>query len=419
MAARRSSTPGQGELFLAEPAWPPAAPVLASGTPDLAFYDLIVANISGGKDSQTMLRRLVQEADSQGYPRSRIVVIFADLGNRDEWLSAREMDARNGTNLVELYGDRPGAAELAEMHAAHYGLRFIVTGRQVAEPLPEIPGEPPERRAWRWRHQDLVEHIWGRNMWPSADARYCTSDSKRGPIRKKVTELVGELRAAGLTHRPARVLNVVGMRAQESITRRLMSAFAFDEGFSSKSRRPRRARRHVWTWLPVHSWTIEEIWADIHASQVPYHWVYDAGLPRLSCRFCILAGRSALVLAAQLDPAGAEERMAVEREFMRRRIVTLLAVASYARACGWPRPLPPAAPQAGTLPVPAEGPLDLIAGRDPAATRQSYLPELLPVRVLRRAWRSGWKFQQARSMHEIAAEARTRTRPEVIDDWAG
>ena len=408
MAARRSSTPRQGELFAAMPAWPPSAPMLASGTPDLAFYDLIVANISGGKDSQTMLRRLVQEAGSQGYPRERIVAIFADLGDQDEWLSTREMDARNGTNLAEQYGDRPGAAKLAGLHAEYYGLRFIMTARQVPEPLPEIPSESPERRAWRMRHQDLLEHIWGRNMWPSADARYCTSDSKRGPIRTKMTQLVSELRAAGLTYRPVRVLNVLGMRAQESTTRRLMAPFGFDESSSSKSRRPSRARRHVWTWLPVHSWAKDEIWADIRTSHVPYHWVYDAGLPRLSCRFCVLAGRSPLVLAAQLDPAGARARMAVEREFMRRRIVTVLAVAWYARACGWPRPLPAGALQPGSRP-----------GRRRSTTRDSYLPEPLPVRVLRRAWRSGWKFQKARSMHEIAAEAQARPRPEVIDDWAG
>jgi hypothetical protein len=35
-------------------------------------------------------------------------------------------------------------------------------------------------------------------------------------------------------------------------------------------------------------------------------------MPRLSCRFCVLASRSALVRAAQLDPGGAERRAAME-----------------------------------------------------------------------------------------------------------
>ena len=82
MAAARPGTLVQEELFPAagRPAWPPAAPLLASGAPDLSFFDLLVANISGGKDSQTMLRALVAAADAAGVPRSRIVCVFADLG---------------------------------------------------------------------------------------------------------------------------------------------------------------------------------------------------------------------------------------------------------------------------------------------------------------------------------------------------
>jgi hypothetical protein len=35
-------------------------------------------------------------------------------------------------------------------------------------------------------------------------------------------------------------------------------------------------------------------------------------MPRLSCRFCVLASKSALVRAVQLDPAGAARRVAME-----------------------------------------------------------------------------------------------------------
>ncbi len=353
MAARRRIPPdGQGELFPAEAAresWPPAAPVLPSGVPDLSFFDVVVANISGGKDSQTMLRQLVAAAVAAGFPLPRIVCVFADLGAADEW---------------------PGTAEIAAAHAARYGLRFILVRRNA-------PGGGGGS-------QGLLEHIWDRGLWPDADNRYCTSDLKRGPVRTVMTALVRELRAAGLRGRPVRVLNVLGMRAQESPARKLLSPFSFDKGSSSTSRNPRKAMRHVWAWLPVHAWTAEQVWADIRASGVPYHWAYDAGLPRLSCRFCVLASKSALVLAAQLDPAGAQARIAVEQEFRRRMILAALAVTLYARACGWPQPVP-----------------------RPVAHR-----------ALRRAWRSGWKFQAGRSMAEIAAEAASTPRQAVIEDWA-
>jgi hypothetical protein len=36
-------------------------------------------------------------------------------------------------------------------------------------------------------------------------------------------------------------------------------------------------------------------------------------MPRLSCRFCVLASKSALIRAAQLDPEGARKRAELER----------------------------------------------------------------------------------------------------------
>jgi hypothetical protein len=51
--------------------------------PDLASYDLFVADISGGKDSQEMLRKLVSEVTAAGISTGRIVCVFADLAILD------------------------------------------------------------------------------------------------------------------------------------------------------------------------------------------------------------------------------------------------------------------------------------------------------------------------------------------------
>src|SRR5947209_10970652 len=97
------------------------------------------------------------------------------------------------------------------------------------------------------------------------------------------------------------------MRAQESPARALLSPFRRDERATGKGE-----AKVVDIWLPIHDWTLAQVWADIAASGVEYAWTYDAGLPRLSCRFCILAGAHALARAAQLDPQGLEERIAME-----------------------------------------------------------------------------------------------------------
>lgn len=230
--------------------------------PDLTAYDVILANLSGGKDSQTMLRVLVAAADAAGV-RDRIVCVFADLGEADEW---------------------PGAAEMAAAHAAAYGLRIITVRREITDP-----------RTGRREPQGLLERIVRRGMWPDARNRYCTSDLKRGPIRTVMTFLADEARARGITGRRVRILNVLGMRAQESPSRRLMAPFAPDAGSSNKT------RREVDQWLPIHTWTLDEVWADIRASGVPYHRVYDYGMPRLSCRFC-LAGETEVVTRDGLRP---------------------------------------------------------------------------------------------------------------------
>lgn len=226
-------------------------------TPDLTTYDAILINSSGGKDSQAMLDLMVERATAAGV-RDRLAVLHADLG-RMEW---------------------PGTKELAILQAGMYGLPTTVVARKGG---------------------DLLAHIEQRGMFPDAARRYCTSDHKRGPILTAITALVRELNLG----RQARILNCMGMRAQESKARAKKAPFTFDKRASN-------GRRHVDTYLPLHIWTVEQVWERIAASGVPFHPAYTAGMPRLSCCFCVLASTSALVRAAQLQPKLAADYAAVE-----------------------------------------------------------------------------------------------------------
>lgn len=228
--------------------------------PDLTTYDLILVNTSAGKDSQAMLDLLVERADAEGVPRSRLVCFHADLG-RVEW---------------------DGTADLAAEHAAHYGLRIVTIARPQG---------------------DLLDHIEQRGMFPSSTTRYCTSDHKRGQGRKAMTMLVRELNL----DRPARILNCMGFRREESPARRKKEPLRYDAPASGKG-----TVRHVDEWLPILEWTVGEVWARIAEAGTRHHPAYDAGMPRLSCSFCVLASKSALILAAQLRPALAAEYAAVE-----------------------------------------------------------------------------------------------------------
>lgn len=229
--------------------------------PDLASFDIILVNTSAGKDSQTMMRKVALMAELHGVT-DRLVAVHADLG-RVEW---------------------PGTAALAEHHADRYGMRFIKVSRPQG---------------------DLLDHIEQRGMFPSSTTRYCTSDHKRGQVRKVMTMLVKEL----ALDRPARILNCMGFRRQESPARAKKVAYRYDKPASGAGK-----VRRVWEWLPILEWTEDEVWADIHASGVDYHPAYDEGMPRLSCSFCVLASKSALIRAAQLAPELAQEYVKVERK---------------------------------------------------------------------------------------------------------
>lgn len=245
---------------------------------DLAAADIILVNSSAGKDSQAMLDFLVCLADEQGVSRSKFVVVHCDLG-RVEW---------------------KGTRELAERQAAHYGLRFEVVSRD----------------------RDLLHQIeFERKNFPSNSARFCTSDQKTAQVTKLITKLVAEKAHLG---RRVRVLNCLGIRAQESPARAKKEPISLDKCSNGK--------REVVRWLPIFDWTIEQVWDRIRASGVEHHPAYDLGMSRLSCCFCVLASKKDLRIAAKHNPElyqeylGVEQRIGVTFSYAAKRPLSLRVI---------------------------------------------------------------------------------------------
>lgn len=232
-------------------------------TVPLKDFDWILINTSAGKDSQTTLRYVDRMCREAGVDNKRIVAVHADLG-KVEW---------------------PGCPDLAGKQVEHYGLRFEVRQRTGG---------------------DLLEYARRRAKWPSPRQRWCTSDFKRGPIRRLMTALTRETTWIDPFKR-VRILNCMGMRAEESPARAKKQPFEFDLKASN-------SLREVWNWLPIHQWPVEEVWSDIRKSGIPYHYAYDLGMPRLSCSFCIFAPESALRLAGRHRPELLQEYVQIERE---------------------------------------------------------------------------------------------------------
>jgi 3'-phosphoadenosine 5'-phosphosulfate sulfotransferase (PAPS reductase)/FAD synthetase len=202
---------------------------------------LFVVNHSGGKDSQAaylLLAALV--------PHKQLVIVHADLG-RVEWAGAVEH------------------------------IQATTTG----EPLHVVKAR-----------RDLLQMVEERGMFPSPAQRQCTSDLKRGPITKLIRHLTYERKAAG---HPAwhLIVNCMGLRAEESVTRKKMAPFRFDTTNS-------RAGREWYEWLPIHAWSEQQVFDAIDAAGQQPHVVYRMGMRRFSCVFCIYSQDEDLRRAAEL-----------------------------------------------------------------------------------------------------------------------
>lgn len=239
-------------------------------TPDLTTYDLILVNTSAGKDSQVALDLVVRLAREAGVA-DRLVAVHADLG-RVEW---------------------EGTADLAARQAAAYGVPFVVVKKAG--------------------YADLLDRIEQHGKWPGPETRFCTSEFKTAQVRSMMTQLVrlhperGVIGRDGTlkSGRQLRILNVQGIRAQESSKRAGRNPLEYEAAASN-------TLRHVDRWYPIFRYTVEDVWAAIRASGVEHHRAYDLGFPRLSCVFCIFAPRDVLVAAARENPELADEYVAVE-----------------------------------------------------------------------------------------------------------
>lgn len=272
--------------------------------PHLVSYDWILVSTSAGKDSQCALDETVRLCDAAGVDRRRIIAVHCELG-RMEW---------------------PGCSDLARQQAERLGVPCIFVSKNQGT---------------------LIDQIRTRGKWPSPTNRYCTSDQKRAQVRRVVTALSSSLagrKARKGSYRPpgaiqtlaedlreemkikrqVRVLSVMGMRAAESSARSKLPVF--ETVIDNRNQR-------MDVWLPIHGWSVEDVWRRIHETRAPYHWAYDldggprvpryttspdpadhAGMPRLSCSFCIFAPKAAAVRAGLERPALLAELVEMEED---------------------------------------------------------------------------------------------------------
>ncbi|MFF4283012.1 phosphoadenosine phosphosulfate reductase [Streptomyces kronopolitis] len=255
----------------------PQGTITRGPRPYLPDYDYVDVQLSGGKDSGLMAAETMDVARRDG-AEDLVWSHHASLGVV-EWPSV----THGGTVW-------PSVAELAAQQSVAYGVpreRHVEVTRTKA-------GPGGTSAPW-----GLLSEIAAYGRFPRLGSPYCRKSAKESPISASWTLTVRKRRRE--LGRPVRILKVLGLRGDES-----------------PSRRDRPAYRNVLTngarivdeWLPIQDWRTPEVKEWYKDALIPYHWTYDSvpgagdwlGTSRCSCSFCFLASKRDLVLSCARRP---------------------------------------------------------------------------------------------------------------------
>lgn len=263
-------------------------------------------NISGGKDSQAMVKVLL----NNNLPIAGL--IHADLG-RIEWHESLPMCEKisrdinvplhiirrsDGKDLIDLWKRR-----MVQMRSEIWMACDVKTREEFEVPRP---------------------------FWSSKAQRYCTSDMKRDPInvfyRNQKTNFI---------------ISCEGIRADESTDRSKKNPFTVNKRASNKFYHGMSAeqainaydqsKRLVLAWYPIFNFSTEDVWLTFDQTKEtlaaarmeykftrvvpaswPFHPAYVYGNDRVSCVFCIMGCMNDLTVGAEHRPELLQELITME-----------------------------------------------------------------------------------------------------------
>lgn len=224
-----------------------------------------VFSLSGGKDCGAVSALAMLHLDSLGHPRDRRIAMHADLG-RAEW---------------------PSTPAQVEAQAAALGLPLIVVRANA--------GDLPSRFENRWQRgiDDYVNlRLYNlRGPWSSPSLKFCQSEKK---IQVMGPDLARRFRGAT-------IVQVTGLRREESAARRSTPVAKVDQRFAKEGN---RAGTRMLVWNPGVDMTKAEVFAANLRHGIPLSHVYGLGCSRHSCAACIMSnGGDLLIAGAQPENA--------------------------------------------------------------------------------------------------------------------
>lgn len=226
----------------------------------------VAIGVSGGKDSQAAALATFRYLDEVGHSGPRIL-IHSDLGSV-EWNDS---------------------LRVCEDLADYLKCDLVVVRRKA--------GGLMERWESRWlssktRYQ-MLSTVTLVPCWSTPSMRFCTSEQKTHPI---IAELKRRFKGQ-------RVINVTGVRREESSNRARMSVCDFDTS------------GRILNWRSIIDLTADDVFKLIDESGLSPHPAYrDFGMSRVSCRFCIMSNLSDLTAASAQEESHDLYRRMVQLE---------------------------------------------------------------------------------------------------------
>lgn len=297
---------------------PTVSPCVEAGVPSAVQQALdlgaaLAISVSGGKDSDAMLRHLTALHRSQRWT-GQLFAITADLG-RIEWPGTlkhiQSLCAELDITLVIVRRQKGSMIDRWDER------RQVLISQQQAE-------EGAIARCREGNNSNLLEieplKEGNKPFWSSSTARYCTKEMKTAEVDRYL-------------RRFSAVVCAVGIRAEESSSRAKKPHFQVRNDITTatlKASKGLNAEQHEewateaiarWvesnfkgrlalTWNAVLDWPVEKVWESLGTSVEaleqrrtlyqsgnftaalrgwPAHWAYVSGNSRLSCSMCVLA----------------------------------------------------------------------------------------------------------------------------------
>lgn len=215
---------------------------------------VVAVGVSGGKDSVAVALATARHLDEIGHTGPR-VLIHADLG-RVEWKDS---------------------LPACERLAARMGWELIVVRREAGDMLARWQG----RWAANLRRYIELKCVKVILPWSTPSMRFCTSELKTAIITRALRK-----RFPGQD-----ILNVTGVRRQESSARAKMSVAAPMKALARKD-------ALGFSWNAIIEWKLEDVLQEIADSGLALHEAYTVyGASRVSCAFCIMSAYDDIVAA--------------------------------------------------------------------------------------------------------------------------